>query len=93
MSRQEAAWLAIRVLGFYLLLQAVLSLISALPMVFRMAALESDFGGEASDSLQSLMNFSLVESWLQLLLSGAVGFYLLFRGRRVFDWITRMERA
>jgi hypothetical protein len=97
MEKPDYTWVAIRLFGVYLLIQAVISIpILAGAIIFMCDSLsmhDLDVGADNqarfAKGLYAALRTDVVRSSVAVLLYALVGFYLTFRGKLLHRWIGR----
>src|SRR5258706_6866857 len=93
MSKQDAAWLAIRVLGLYWSVHAVTELPGVVLLVSTILSAGSNGGGAELAQHLSGATGSAITLVLQFLLNAVIGVHLLFKGQVAFGLLCRIGRA
>ncbi len=92
MEKRDYIWVAIRIFGIYLLVQALLSLLAAAHaslLVYEQGvniSLDQAVAGLYRQVRATAMA-GLLQSLMAVLVYGAVGGYMAFRGKFLFRWI------
>lgn len=87
MTQDDYVWVAIRVAGLYLLLQAILALLGAISNAYWLA-----FILEEPDQRQRELG-RLGGNIFELIALGWVGRYLFIDGERLFAWANRRRKS
>jgi len=88
MNKNEMIWIVIRFIGLFFIFNALLLLPIVLSYLGWLLHLGPDFNATVGTSISSkVTEANLIGVSLKLLLNGLLGFYLLKRGRWVFNLI------
>jgi hypothetical protein len=92
MEKRDYIWVAIRIFGIYLLVQALISLLAVAHASLQVYAQGVNMSlNEAiavlHSQLRTTATATLVYELMAVLVYGAVGGYMTFRGKLLFRWI------